>query len=235
MKNINDANEVSFDQLLILRRMLAFNQSLDKSFNLDDRTLYDIRFIQRSVSSWILFVQSPITGENLVLKLLSDYQDARYDLSSSEKRLICQVEALKWNSKFSPDIYYGLACVLNLNANQRQIILSPSVLNPTKDELLTNADYALVMRSLPEERRLDILMSTMSDVSLRDCLQKVVERISQIHKSLEPFSYKESVQWGSYEHIKRKFEHNLALANPIFSIDENKNYIYPDTVRNAFL
>lgn len=236
MTSINDASKAFTDILQSIYEMLISSQSLDVSLDEKHQQQYNILSAQKSVPSWILFVQSQSSNGSLVIKLLSDYQDARYDLSSVEKRLYCQLEALKWNSKFSPGIYYGLASVRSLSVSQKSIILGPIVHHFFGGKPDGNVNYALVMRPLPPERRLDVLlMNAQSAASLQEHLLKIVRRIIQIHASTEPLSYEESVQWGGYDQLRRKLELNLALADPILSNNEDKQYMYPDSFREAFI
>jgi aminoglycoside phosphotransferase family enzyme len=74
-----------------------------------DYVIYRVEKTIHSASAIIIFVRNPHTNEQVVLKVLREMKDERYDLSSKEKRQQCQIEALDCNPKFTSDVYLGLA------------------------------------------------------------------------------------------------------------------------------
>jgi aminoglycoside phosphotransferase family enzyme len=131
-----------------------------------DYTIYQVEDNRESASANIIFARHPLTREATVLKILKQIEDERYDLSTMEKRQQCQIEALKWNPKFTPNIYLGLAPIRETleNLEQKKHILKevgvgPVLNNVEKSEhLLKNKEFALLMRWLPEDQELDLLL-----------------------------------------------------------------------------
>ena len=85
---------------------------------------YVIDYVQKSESAWVLFAHKEQEEEQYVIKLLRHYNDKRYNLTSLSRRQHCQIEALAWNSRFSPAIYIGLASTYNLQIQQKRIVVS---------------------------------------------------------------------------------------------------------------
>ena len=72
---------------------------------LADHTYYDIEDTQDSESAIILFTRHPATNQNIVMKMLRQYEDTRYSQLTLGERQSYQLEALEWNRKFTSDIY----------------------------------------------------------------------------------------------------------------------------------
>ena len=190
-----------------------------------DYTIYDVERTEPSASAIVVFARHPYTRENVVLKVLKEMQDKRYNLLTIEKRKQCQLAALDWNPKFTPGVYFGLACIReNLEGLEKLVrkgrlkeigvgpVLEHSELlkHPSKPK-----EYALLMRCLPENRRLDkLLEKNKKDTALPACLTVLIERIYSIHtnsNNLPTFiSTAESEAWGSAEQLHRKLQENLA-------------------------
>src|SRR5690242_17215246 len=74
-----------------------------------DYRTYRVEETKSSASAIAIFARDPHTDEAVVLKVLKEMQDKRYNLSTPEKRQRCQIRALAWNPEFTSDIYLGLA------------------------------------------------------------------------------------------------------------------------------
>jgi aminoglycoside phosphotransferase family enzyme len=191
-----------------------------------DYSIYHVEMIRHSASAIIIFARNPHTNEQVVLKVLREMNDERYDLSTIEKRQQCQIEAMDCNPKFTSDIYFGLAHIREtleeLERNMRtleEIGVGPVLKDPEKPEyLLEKKEYALLMRLLPENRRLDILLeancSYKSDEPIPSYLLLLLKRICTIHTDQTVFPTivleSEDHQWGSIEQLRKKLQENLA-------------------------
>lgn len=180
---------------------------------------YVIDYVQKSESAWVLFAHKEQEEEQYVIKLLRHYNDKRYNLTSLSRRQHCQIEALAWNSRFSPAIYIGLASTYNLQIQQKRIVVS----HPTYQSDLLNpeTEYALIMRHLPKESRLDFLLEDfllehINENKLRQYIYHLVERIVAVHKESPTLSAEEAEKWGSFPKLQQKLKHNLSLADPLF-------------------
>jgi hypothetical protein len=80
------------------------------------------------------------------------------------------------------------------------------------------------MRQLPKEWRLDLLLNRESIFSLRRYVQLLTKRLMQIHQKINPLPIEDARKWGAFQQLKRKLEHNLALADPLLKAFENGQY-----------
>ena len=218
--SIINRREISYEDLIRLNEMLFKGQQTSLFSNINEQVCYDVRYVQKSESAWILFVQPVTSNEKLVVKVLCDYHDDRYDLSSVEQRRECQQEALHWNSTFSSGIYYGLFPIYNVNVQRKQIVLGSALSSQVVAE--QNVEYALVMRELPSERRLDVLIDdfvkSADKDGLRGCTDRLVQHVVLIHKdnsNILTLNERDDVgdTWGSSQQLQKKLLHNLALAD----------------------
>src|SRR5437660_7383507 len=118
-------------------------------------TTYEITRKSHSESSWLLFVEDRQSKEQRVIKVLQKYKDARYNLETVEKRQQCQLEGWRQNRLFTPDAYLGLARICTLDIDNKSVTLDAILPEPSKEQLDSQAEYALVMCELPYDRRLD--------------------------------------------------------------------------------
>jgi aminoglycoside phosphotransferase family enzyme len=206
--------EPSYEMFIHLHALISKNTLQDYG---PENTLeyHVIEHIQKSESAWILFTRKKNTQEQYVIKLLCNYSDPRYCLETLERRQSCQEEAFVSNSKFSPDVYLGLANTYTLDIQNRCITIS----HPTKDcsSLSSEAEFALVMRYLPSNRRLDWLLENSDHDLLQQDTLKLVKHVVRVHDTIPALSAYESEQWGSFDTIQLKLKHNLSLADPIFT------------------
>lgn len=210
--------EASPDALAPLSALLSANLSSKPSYQGQGQQ-YEIRYFQRSVSAWILFVRNK-TGRR-VLKLLCDYKDIRYELETPQKRLNCQIEAFRCNSAFSPESYFGLARITDFDASNQTISISEISTDFCHNRLTPDGEYALVMCQLHSHRRLDYLLANeyYTTTELEALAPYLTNHIVQMHKSLPHLLDTEIVKWGSFDQIRSKLIHNLTLAHPINPIN----------------
>jgi aminoglycoside phosphotransferase family enzyme len=204
---------------------------------------YQIEDIRQSECALILFARHTLTSERLVMKILREYKDTRYSLTTLDERQQCQLEALERNRVFTPEVYIGLARIDYLDLPQgrfaiEEIIRSSTpggisllgleqgcfpieeiIANPTQEILDHDAEYTLVMCQLPEERRLDHLLSEESEDALLDYMQLLSKYVAYMHTNLvKPLDVDEDkTKWGSYEQLHCKLLHNLGLLDLVLT------------------
>lgn len=151
------------------------------------------------------------------MKILNNYKDIRYSLETVEKRQLCQLDALRWNRKFTNDVYLGLAQVVDPN-EKKQICIGEIIKHPTREELDPNAEYALLMEELPRERRLDHLLRRDNVLFSKPYTSVLARYMAAMHRpynkagasSLYP---PEGERWGSVKQLEEKLEHNFAFVD----------------------
>ena len=189
------------------------------------RNFYAIDHEQQTASASLLFASHVETKERVVIKILKDSKIIRYSLVASEERLGYQLEALYWNKKFAPGIYIGLARILGWSYDPISIVLGEIIENPIKESIDSRGEYALVMRELPVDRRLDILLNKRDKESLQSNIRILTEYVAYMHTELvEPAIPTHNIRWGSFEQLQKKLEHNLELIDQLLDITESSQY-----------
>ena len=174
-------------------------------------TRYLITSRQASESAWIFFTSDPTTFKPLVMKVLRPFRDIRYDLSGVTERQRCQFEAFQQNSVFTPEVYIGLACLHNQPSEEDHILIGDIIKQPTQAALEQDAEYALIMERLPDDRRFDQLLQG-DEGAVQNFLDTLTCHIANLHKHRTPsLTEEESAYWGSYPQLQRKLEENLAF------------------------
>jgi len=185
---------------------------------------YQIEEIKESECALVIFAQHQPTSVWRVIKLLRPYQDTRYSLGTLEERQHCQLEALRQNRRFTPEVYLGLAPVEKLDLENRQISLGPVLGEPTPEMLEREREYALVMQRLPEHDRLDHVLQKGKRAQLQRIMRLLAEKITLLHLNLATsFPEQDEKQWGRNEQIQKKLLHNFDLLNLIVTTCTDKN------------
>lgn len=221
MVAVINPNKASPSQLVPLYQGLSFCRPQQLYPNdVSIRQFYKIEYIRKSENAWLLFVRHMSTEKNFVLKILCKYKDTRYGLETVVDRQQCQLEALQWNRVFTPEVYVGLARICDINLNREIIVIDDIIANLT-ETLDQCSEYTLVMRQLPMEWRLDLLLNKESIFSLRCYVHLLTKRLMQIHLKINPLPIEDARKWGAFQQLRKKLEHNLALADPLLKPLEN--------------
>ena len=184
---------------------------------------YKIDRIHESEPSCIIFAHHSTTNEGIVLKLLIEYADSRYNLATIRERQHCQVEALYWNRIFTPDVYIGLVPIGKLDIDRKRLEIDEIIEYPTLDMLDSGKEYMLLMRPLPTSRRLDFILNEPED-SLEPLLQILIRYIGRIHTNLPALSLQNASRWGSCEWLQTKLAHNMAFLDQILTTSQDDRY-----------
>ncbi|MGH2481384.1 MAG: hypothetical protein ACRDHW_17155, partial [Ktedonobacteraceae bacterium] len=179
--------------------------------------------------------------EPLVIKVLRDYHDMRYNLDTLEKRQRCQIEALRLNRAFTPEVYLGLARINRdvYDWSKKSLQLGEILPSPSSAMLDPNAEYALVMRRLPDQRRLDLLLQAKNEATLQLYMHMLAKHVADMHEPLPPISRK--AIWGSYEQLQGKLLHNFALLDLVLTKDpayaslKDRLTILKETLKQIFM
>lgn len=191
-------------------------------------SLYEYEITLRgrtSEAAKIFFARQKATGQDVVIKILREYKDTRYDLRTLQQRQQAQLEALRCNQKYTSGVYRGLAVMLSPLFDRDLLpgdVVCLSQVFGTVEEAKTHLDvekeYALIMKVLPENQRLDNLLESgeTNEISLQTILDILVQRIASLHQEYEdPDSGINDQPWGSVVQIQEKLEHNIDLLNRI--------------------
>ena len=187
---------------------------------------YDIESMRISEPACILFARNISSKDSVVLKLLFKFQDTRYKLASVDERQKCQLEALKWNRLFTPNIHIGLAHICNWDRKQALIEIDEIILDPSTEPLAPNTEYVLLMRQLPTATRLDNIQTAEKKDSLQRYTKLLTTYIVHIHTNVAESSIpmEDAKNWGSSRQLREKLFHNLEFLDRIMSKSENDEY-----------
>src|SRR5450755_4215301 len=142
--------------------------------------------VERRISehATVLFTQQTSSAESVLMKLLHEYKDTRYSQETPKKRQQCQLEALRRNRAFSPEIYLGLARIEQYNIPKETISIDEILTCPTINDLEPGAEYVLIMRQLPEERSLVTLLQEQDMATIRGHIYLLAEHVANLHIQL---------------------------------------------------
>ncbi len=191
-------------------------------------TSYTIECRQESAWALILFTRHECSSRPLAIKVLREYQDTRYSLETLEKRQQYQLETLKRNRIFTPDVYLGIARVHALDLRAKTIQLGEILPDPSFSQIDPHVEYALIMQQLPDGTRLDILLVCKDNNVLNIYMRFLAVYIAHSHERLIPsLSHEEEVYWGGYKQLEKKLQHNLDLLDLILlqqGIEQEEGY-----------
>ncbi len=204
---------------------------------------YEILSKRETEASLLLFVQDPMTKQPMVMKLLRPYQDLRYPSRADlHDRQVCQLKALQWNRKFTPEAYIGLAGLhKEYKENDHQICIGDIIKEPSEEDMKAGVEYALLMRQLPEDRCLETLLN--EEGKTRHARIKLLTRyVAQLHMDVDllavpPVSKGNKVRWGSLAQLQDKLRHNTELFNLMLEDNPDRYLAYtsnPDTLARVF-
>lgn len=191
---------------------------------------YKIEHLRRTPTSLLMFIRHMVTNRRLVIKLLQEYDDSRYDLKTIPARQKCQLEALRWNRYFTPKVYFGLAPLVYLNLAQKIVGIGEIIQNPKQEMLEKDAEYVLLMRQLPKSRRLDQLLRANDKATVYEQIRLVTTHIAEMHNKLlaspKPGSLEKDavMRWGSPEQLREKLEENLLFFDRILVGEMSSRY-----------
>lgn len=161
--------------------------------------------IDRNLSSpatSVIFSNKEPLGQLICLKMWVPCDNGLYDTRKLE---ICNqytLEGLKFNRRFAPDVYYGLVPVYS--KSDYEITCGPLIREPVSYELASDQSYALVMKRLDENLRLDFQL-TPDKLGNKPGMEFLACQIAEMHKKL----VLSPTQFGMPEDISRKLHLNI--------------------------
>ena len=191
---------------------------------------YKIEHWRRTPTSLLMFIRHMVTNRRLVIKLLQEYDDSRYDLKTISARQKCQLEALRWNRYFTPKVYFGLAPLVDLNLKRKIVGIGEIIPNAKQEILEKDAEYVLLMRQLPKNRRLDHLLRASDKSAVYEQIRRVTAHIAEMHNNLLASPNAGSLEkdtvmrWGSPEQLREKLEENLLFFDRMLEGEMSSQY-----------
>jgi aminoglycoside phosphotransferase family enzyme len=177
-----------------------------------------IEKIEYSGPSRLIFGPDEYTGEQIVLKVLVEEPEPRYNLFTIERRQKAQSYAFYQNTRITPDVYLGVVPVgpdLNCFSPGGTIELGSINENPELENLNKALEYGIVMRRLQDDLQLKYWLK-QGPQSLRPYNVKLVAtRIAHMHQEMgpPPFLQDNTQNWGSCEQLRKKLRDNIQFAD----------------------
>src|SRR5215471_417142 len=168
-----------------------------------------IEKIEYSGPSLLIFGLDERTGERVVLKVLVEETDPRYNLSTVERRQRVQSHAFYLNELITPDVYLGLVSVnpvLDSFSPGRTIELGSVNENPEPENLNKLFEYGILMRRLPDDAQLKHFLNQGTHCYRPYYVKLVATRIHHMHQEMKPPDFLENNirNWGSCEQLQKK-------------------------------
>lgn len=186
-----------------------------------DSPYYPFKYEILQTTTRVIFTRSKRSGMLICLKFWR-----RTEEEVCDERLIVRsdeylIEGLAFNKQFAPDVYLGIASVI-LSDDDKHIQRGPLIEHPLKEQLVDGERYALVMRTLNRDQRLDHqLINRKVDVDF------LAHEIAQMHRSLEQPS--DSDVYGRPDPIAAKLTLNIKIfleaMHKLFASNYN-NYLW---------
>jgi len=146
--------------------------------------LYPIEYEVISTSTRVIFTRSKHNNQQICLKLWQLYDHKICNESLVTRNLQYLLEGFEFNRRVAPDVYLGVAPVEKSN-DKTSILRGRLIEKPEKRKLKSNVEYALMMRSLEEEYRLDShLKHNMLEIATKAGMEFLAGEIALIHFQL---------------------------------------------------
>lgn len=154
-------------------------KKLKKSFFVENK---ELEKLEETHISWLFFTKKK------VYKIKKPVRFSFLDFSKPEYRKYYCEKEVDLNKRLSPEIYLG---VTTINSYKGKLIING------KGKVI---DYAVVMKRLPDKKRLDVLLK--EDMVSKKMIQSIAEKIFLFHKKAEIIS---QGRWARPLHLKYLF------------------------------
>ena len=185
-------------------RLESFGKVFKKKLNMQRilpiMLLYPIKDQISSPTTKIVFTDSKLTNIPICIKV---WQRQRIK-EDRAKQIFYLLEGFNYNQRSAPGVYLGIAYLEGLNKDMQTFRRGFLTVMPRKSKL-KNGEYAIVMRDLNRDWRLDNrLYSEREPLASQDGMQFLVKGIARLYKQAKSSPRK----WGIPESIAKKLEFN---------------------------
>lgn len=180
--------------------------------------LYPIEYEIISTSTRVIFTRSKHNNQQICLKLWQLYDQNICNERLVKRNLQSLLEGFEFNRRVAPDVYLGVAPI-EISDNKKSIRRGRLIEKPGKRKFKSNVEYALMMRSLEEEYRLDShLKHNKLDIATKAGMEFLAGEIALMHLQLNnsPNDMGTSYQISSKLNINIELFHE-SLSNSVKS------------------
>lgn len=192
---------------------------------LNKKFVFHVEKYLDSLATRVVFNYSHPVMQDICLKMWLECHNELYNTVALTKRTEFLLEGLTFNRQFSGDIYYGIVPVLFDRPDK--LSCGPLIENPTLEKLAFDRPYALVMKRLDEQWRLDHQLQS-GKLGNTWGMEFLAYQVAGMHQKLD----RSLTAFGTLERIADKLDFNIEqfyralderrvnpqlVANPIFS------------------
>ncbi len=137
-----------------------------------------------SPATHVMIAHNKQTDQSACLKMWLSCNNGLYytiDLKNCNDYFI---EGLKFNRRFAPDVYLGLAAVITRNEKEREVRCGRLISKPRRHQLKDDRKYVLVMNRLDETARLDYQLDNEKIGNIQG-MEFLAEAIANMHRYLD--------------------------------------------------
>ena len=197
------------------------------------------KIIDSSPATRIFFIRSPRSLWQCCLKVWRACDDELYNTLDKNKWTDYVLEGWRFNRRFAKDVYLGIALVRLLETNNilelSGLIKIPNEKKLRMRQLEAQEQYALVMRCLDEDWRLDSQLKR-GELSTKAGVEFLASEIAQMHKALQTSPN----DIGTVEHIRDKLKFNTGLFERALrqlasnKFDTSEYQFIPEQMKEAY-
>ena len=199
------------------------------------KLLYPIEYEIISSSTRVIFTRSKHNNQQICLKLWQLQNQNICNEKLVTRNIHYLLEGFEFNHRFAPDVYLGVAPVI-LNNNNNSILRGQLIEKPEKSKLHLNAEYALMMRRLEEEHRLDShLKHNRWNIATRAGMEFLASEVAAMHTQLNnsPDDMRKSYRISSKLNINIELFHEALNHSPKRDQYVEKYQYIADTILQA--
>lgn len=163
---------------------------------------YSIETNLTSTATRVMFNNSDSTKQQICLKMWLKCFNELYNTSDLTRQTKFLLEGLAFNRQFSGDIYFGIVPVLIDRPDKLKC--GPLIANPALEKLSFDKPYALVMKRLDQEWRLDHQIQSVN-LGSASGMKFLAHQVAGMHKKLE----RSLTIFGTPERIADKLDFNI--------------------------
>lgn len=159
------------------------NHLLPQDIQVHVRGRHTITHTLRSQATFIIFVESQDAMVPLCLKLWHAFENDIYVTSDIDTCNAYTLNGFTFNRRHAPGVYLGIAPIYHFQ-DQQSIELGELLTHPQPDQLEKGVLYALVMKRLPQNWRLDHQIHR-GNFGTREDMRFLATTIAHMHQNLE--------------------------------------------------
>lgn len=180
---------------------------------------YYINETVESTTTQIFFAHSKLTGIEICMKVWPKRKVGNNELENPTAQLRNLLEGFRFNRRFGPGVYLGIAPVLRQGEGVQKILRGGLIFNPSINNLKPG-EYVIVMRNIQKKWKLDYLLSLKrNNLRTRKGMKFLAKQVARLHKKLEPSPQEKS----RHDVVASKLAFNMQRLGQAIQMPGNEN------------